>query len=70
MPCRGRPHPPRGSAASSRSGAACGAAVGPQLFNLAEDLVETRNVAADHPEIVKDLSDPLAQMREKGRTRP
>ncbi|MBE3096796.1 MAG: arylsulfatase [Planctomycetes bacterium] len=47
-----------------------GPAPGPQLFNLAADLAETRNVAADHPEVVKDLSDLLAQVREKGRSRP
>jgi arylsulfatase A-like enzyme len=47
-----------------------GPAPGSQLFNLADDLAETRNVAADHPEVVKNLSDLLAQVREKGRSRP
>jgi arylsulfatase A len=46
-----------------------GAAPGPQLYNLAEDLGETRNVAAEHPEIVKELSALLEDVRAKGRSR-
>ena len=46
------------------------APAGGQLFNLADDLAETKNVAADHPEIVKELSDLLAQIRARGRSRP
>ncbi|MCX5683523.1 MAG: arylsulfatase [Planctomycetota bacterium] len=41
-----------------------------QLYNLAEDIGETKNVADEHPELVKELSDLLAQVREKGRSRP
>jgi len=47
-----------------------GPAAGPQLFNLAEDLAETKNVAAEHPEIVKELSALLEELRAKGRSRP
>jgi arylsulfatase A-like enzyme len=42
----------------------------PQLYNLATDLGETTNLAAQHPEIVKELSALLAQVRERGRSRP
>jgi arylsulfatase A-like enzyme len=49
-----------------------GKAAGPgaQLFNLADDLAETRNVAAEHPEIVKELTALLEDVRAKGRSRP
>jgi arylsulfatase A-like enzyme len=42
----------------------------PELYNLADDIGETKNVADDHPEIVKELSDLLTEVREKGRSRP
>jgi arylsulfatase A-like enzyme len=42
----------------------------PQLFNLADDLAETKNVAAEHPEIVQQLFDLVAAQRAAGRTRP
>jgi hypothetical protein len=41
-----------------------------QLYNLAEDIGETKNVAADHPEIVKELTALLQQVRQSGRSRP
>jgi len=41
-----------------------------QLYNLAEDIGETKNLAGEHPEVVKELSELLAQVREKGRSRP
>jgi arylsulfatase A-like enzyme len=34
-----------------------------QLFNLADDLAESRNVAAEHPDKVKELSARLAEIR-------
>ncbi len=44
---------------------------GKQLFNLAKDISETKNVAADHPEIAKKLSERLqqfqAEMKAEGR---
>jgi len=51
-------------------GKAKGAAGGAQLYNLADDIGETRNVAAMHPEIVKELSALLDEVRRKGRSRP
>ncbi|MCX5670662.1 MAG: sulfatase-like hydrolase/transferase, partial [Planctomycetota bacterium] len=47
-----------------------GPAGGPQLYNLADDLAETKNVAAQHPEIVTELSELLNQLRQSGRSRP
>jgi arylsulfatase A-like enzyme len=41
-----------------------------QLYNLTDDLGETQNVAAQHPDVVKELTLLLQQAREKGRTRP
>jgi arylsulfatase A-like enzyme len=40
------------------------------LFDLSADLSETNNVAAAHPEIVKELSAKLAQIQHSGRTPP
>ena len=45
------------------------AVTGPQLFDLTKDLAETTNVAAEHPEIVKELSELPAKQRGQGRTR-
>jgi arylsulfatase A-like enzyme len=42
---------------------------GPQLFDLASDLSETKDLAAEHPEIVQQLTELLAQQRERGHTR-
>jgi len=41
-----------------------------QLYNLADDLGETKDVAAQHPEVVKELSALLEQVRNRGRSRP
>lgn len=41
-----------------------------QLYNLATDPGETTDVAGQQPELVKELSDLLAQVRKRGRTRP
>jgi len=42
----------------------------PQLYNLADDLGETNNLAAEHPGRVKELADLLEQIKQAGRTRP
>ncbi len=42
----------------------------PQLYNLADDLDETTNVAADHPRIVARLEALLDAYKRLGRTRP
>jgi arylsulfatase A-like enzyme len=42
----------------------------PQLFNLANDIAEQNNVAAQHPEKVQELLGMLAQIQKDGRSRP
>ena len=42
----------------------------PQLFNLADDLAEAHDLAAKHPDKVKELTDLVAKQRAQGRTRP
>jgi len=41
-----------------------------QLYNLADDLQEQRNLYAQQPEIVARLQKLLAETKEKGRSRP
>lgn len=41
-----------------------------QLYNLAQDLGETNNVYAQHPDIVKAMTARIAELREQGRSRP
>ncbi|HEY3900054.1 MAG TPA: sulfatase-like hydrolase/transferase [Chthoniobacter sp.] len=41
----------------------------PQLYNLVEDPLETKDVSAQHPEIVKELSTLLHEQRDAGHTR-
>jgi len=43
---------------------------GGELFNLANDLAETKNIAASHPDEVKRLSALLKQVQDAGRSRP
>jgi len=40
-----------------------GAEAGPQLYNLADDPAETKNLAAAHPDKVKELAELLAKVR-------
>ena len=42
----------------------------PELYNLADDLSETTNLAQKHPDKVKELTALLQQVRTKGRSRP
>jgi arylsulfatase A-like enzyme len=46
-----------------------GAGGGLQLFNLAEDPAETKNLAEQQPDKTKELQDILTKAREAGRTR-
>jgi arylsulfatase A-like enzyme len=43
---------------------------GDQLYNLDEDIGETNNVAAAHPDLVKEMTELLQRIRENGRSRP
>jgi arylsulfatase A-like enzyme len=42
----------------------------PQLYNLASDLAESKNLAAEQPEKLKEMQALLAKLREDGRSRP
>ena len=42
----------------------------PQLYNLADDLGETKNVAAEHPDLVRELSALLQKVRQQDHSRP
>jgi arylsulfatase A-like enzyme len=42
----------------------------PQLYNLADDIAEQRNLTASHPERVEQMSAMLDQIRQRGRSRP
>ena len=46
-----------------------GAQAKAELYNLADDLGETKDLAAKMPDRVKELSELLKQVREKGRSR-
>ena len=41
-----------------------------ELYNLADDLSETKNLAAEHPDLVAELSAKLAEIKSSGRSRP
>jgi len=41
-----------------------------QLYDLAQDLGETKNLAAQHPKRVKAMAAPLQSIREARRSRP
>lgn len=41
-----------------------------QLYNLADDPGETKNLATKHPDRVKRMAEHVRQIREKGRSRP
>ena len=43
---------------------------GVQVYNLAEDIGETNNIAAAHPDLVKGMTGLLQRIRERGRSRP
>ncbi len=42
----------------------------PELYNLADDIGETTNLAAAHPDRVKEMTELLQRVRENGRSRP
>ena len=43
---------------------------GVKLFNLANDPGEEKNIAKDHPDVVKEMSEMLEKLKEDGRSRP
>ena len=55
---------------NSRTNIELGNDPSPQLYHLEEDRGEQRNVAAEHPDVVEELSALLQQLRDEGRSRP
>jgi hypothetical protein len=41
----------------------------PQLYNLKDDLGETKNIAKENPEKLKELEELLQKIKDDGRTR-
>lgn len=62
--------PGRGPKVMVNTGIESGQSPEAQLYNLAEDLGETKNLAAPRPELVKELSERLQKIRAEGRSRP
>jgi arylsulfatase A-like enzyme len=58
--------PRRGPPMNPNTATETGASARPQLYNLEDDLAETRNVAMQHPEKVAELSRLLDQIRAAG----
>jgi arylsulfatase A-like enzyme len=56
-----------GPAAKRAAAAKPGRALDPQLYNLGDDLGETKNIAKQHPEKVGELSELLRVVRQSGR---
>jgi arylsulfatase A-like enzyme len=62
--------PGKGPKVFATTGIESGQAPEAQLYDLADDLGETKNVAARHPERVKELRERLQRIRSDGRSRP
>jgi arylsulfatase A-like enzyme len=61
---------PAGPAGAAKGKAGKRGPAAPELYNLADDLGETTNLAAKHPEKVKEMTDLLQKIRADGRSRP
>jgi arylsulfatase A-like enzyme len=59
------PHLPQAQTRKSASGA-----INPELYDVATDPGETKNVAADHPDVVQALATSLQHIRESRRASP
>jgi arylsulfatase A-like enzyme len=62
--------PAKGQAIDRNTGIELGNDPSPQLYNLKTDPGERRNVAAEHANVVKELSALLQKIRNEGRSRP
>jgi len=61
--------PASGPAVEANTGIELGNDAGPQLYDLVGDIGEKRNLAAEHPEIVRTMAARLAEIRLAGRSR-
>jgi arylsulfatase A-like enzyme len=61
--------PAKGPKISAYTNIEMGNNLEPQLYNLANDLGETKNIAAENPEKVKEMEELLSKIKEDGRTR-
>jgi hypothetical protein len=61
--------PSMGQPVSKNTNTELGNAPAPQLYDLSSDPGERQNVAAAHPDVVKDLSAPLQKIRQEERSR-
>ena len=61
--------PSKGPKISKNTNVETGNDEAPQLYDLSKDLGERKNVAAEHPEIVKELQEALNKAKQAGRTR-
>jgi arylsulfatase A-like enzyme len=61
--------PGKGPRILQNTGIESGQAPKPQLYNLADDLGETRNLAAENPEKVSEMTETLVKLRQAGRSR-
>jgi arylsulfatase A-like enzyme len=62
--------PGRGPKVNANTNTELGNDPQPQLYHLGNDLGEKQNVAAEHPELVKEMAGLLRKIREAGRSRP
>lgn len=62
--------PSKGARFSKNTNIELGNALEPQLYNLKDDLGEKANLAAEHPERVREMAALLREIRERGRSRP
>lgn len=62
--------PGRGPKVNANTNTELGNDPQPQLYNLKDDLGEKHNVAAGHPELVREMAGLLRKIREAGRSRP
>jgi len=61
---------PAGGGGQNRGGGGLNSRRAAQLFNLADDLGESKNVAAEHPKIVAEMSAKLEALKTAERSRP
>ena len=61
--------PHAGPALNENTGIELGNSPEPQLYNLAQDIAQTRNLAGEHPERASQMADRLDEILESDRTR-